>query len=114
VRRSGANGARRGEKSRQCSIGPVRGRLAWLLGLAGVLAFFRRRRPRPQPVLEPAADPAEELRRRLEARREAPGAELPADVPAARPAQDLDERRRQVHDAGRAAVEEMQGEGSER
>ena len=81
----------------------MRSRVAWLIGLAGLLAFLRRRRSQAVAV-EPVADShAAELRRKLdENRREAPADETP-------PAAGLDERRRQVHDSGRAAVDEMRG-----
>ena len=113
LRRSGTKGAGRGEKSRQCSIGPVRGRLAWLIGAAGVAAFVRGRTVRREalpPAAEPGADLwADELRQRLDAARVAGGdedlAEEPADAPDA--SADLEQRRRQVHDVGRAAVDEM-------
>jgi hypothetical protein len=84
--------------------------LAWLAALLGLAAFARRLRRRRE---EPApADPAEELRRKLDEsrslvseREEFEAAETPVDE--AHPAVGLDERRRQVHDQGRAAVEEM-------
>jgi hypothetical protein len=83
----------------------VRSRLAWLIGLAGLLALLRRRRPRVS-VAAPG-DPAAELRRKLDETL----AESPAEegAPAPPPPAELDERRRQVHDAGRAAVDEMRG-----
>jgi hypothetical protein len=82
----------------------VRSRIARLIGLAGLLALLRRLRSRPAAVLEPAADPAAELRRKLDATQE----EQPAAAPEP-PVEGLDARRRQVHDAGRAAVDEMSG-----
>ena len=77
---------------------PVRSRLAWLIGLAGLLALLRRRRPHVA---------AAELRRKLDETQ----AEQPTEegAPARLAAADLDDRRRQVHDAGRAAVDEMRG-----
>jgi hypothetical protein len=85
--------------------------LAWLAALLGIAAFARRlRRRRETPPSPP--DPAEELRRKLDEsrsivseREEFEAAETPVDQ--AQPAAGLDERRRQVHDHGRAAVEEM-------
>jgi hypothetical protein len=53
------------------------------------------------------ADPAAELRRKLDETLSEPPAEERAPAPPA--AAELDERRRQVHDAGRAAVDEMRG-----
>ena len=83
---------------------PVRSRLAWLIGVAGLLALLRRRRPHVE--VEPG-DPAAELRRKLdETQAEQPTKER---APASPAAADLDDRRRQVHDAGRAAVDEMRG-----
>ena len=80
----------------------MRSRVAWLIGLAGLVAFLRRRRPRAAAV-EPVGDsPADELRRKLDEVRGAPAAETPAAG--------LGERRRQVHDAGRAVVDEMRRE----
>jgi len=88
---------------------------AWIAGAAGGLAAWRllaRRRTRaleaaPAPAGTPTADPrAEELRAKVEqtlAASDAPGsgeAEPGAGI-------DPDERRRQVHDAARAALDEM-------
>jgi hypothetical protein len=90
-------------------------------GLARLL--FWRRRPAPslppaEPATEPAVDPrAEALRAKLDEARdvtppptEAPeaAAEAPVEVP------DPEARRRQVHEAARAAVEEMRASGDER
>jgi hypothetical protein len=94
----------------------VRGGLAWLTGglLAGFV-FFRRRRRAPEAV-EPAFDPAAELRRKLaearplvEEREEFEAAETPVDR-ALTPGE-LEERRLRVHEQGRAAVDEMRGQG---
>jgi hypothetical protein len=82
----------------------VRSRLAWLVGLAGLAALLRRRRPRRAEREQPFADPAAELRRRLDAVEEPPTAVEPEPARA-----DLDERRRQVHESGRAALDEMGG-----
>jgi len=99
----------------QCSIALVRRLTAWLAGAAGGAAAFRllrRRRggaptaPPPEPAA--GADPrAEELRAKLdETRREPAGeaepqVESPSDVSP-------EERRRRVHEQGRAALDEMQ------
>jgi hypothetical protein len=80
---------------------------AWLVGLAGGAAVYRAFKRSPQP----AADPAAELKEKLaEARasgddREAfEAGETPVDeVPDA----GVDERRRSVHERGRAAIDEM-------
>ncbi len=89
--------------------------LAWLAALLGFAAFARRlRRRREEPA---AVEPAEELRRKLDEsrsivseREEFEEAETPVD--RAEPATGVDERRRQVHERGRATVEEMHGSGS--
>jgi hypothetical protein len=81
----------------------VRSRLAWVIGLAGLLALLRRRRPHAAVVTGP--DPAEELRRRLDETRTEP----PAPEPSPAASADVDDRRREVHEAGRAAVDEMRG-----
>jgi hypothetical protein len=89
--------------------------LAWLAALLGFAAFARRlRRRREEPA---AVDPADELRRKLDESRsivserdEFEEGETPVD--RAESASGVDERRRQVHEQGRSAVEEMQGSGS--
>jgi hypothetical protein len=98
----------------QCSIGLVRARTAWLgaLGVAGaaVVRAFRRK-----PVSAPAPDPrAQDLRRKLEEsravvdeREEFESAETPIDQA------ELDDRRRAVHERGRAAAEQMRGDAAE-
>src|SRR5438132_14240064 len=92
----------------------MRLRLAWLTGgaLAGFLFFRRRRRPELMPPALPETDPAAELRRKLdesrplvEERDEFESAETPVDLAAA--PGELEERRRYVHEQGRAAVDEM-------
>jgi hypothetical protein len=89
---------------------------AWLAGAAGALAVARtlvRRRGRvaPQPEVDPRAD---ELRARLaearaagDDRDEFEAGETPVDQAVTL---GPDERRRQVHEQGRAAVDEMQAE----
>ena len=81
----------------------MRSRLAWLIGLAGLVALLRRLRPK-RAVTDTLADPAAELRRKLDAAEEPPTAPAPDPVGA-----DLDKRRRRVHDAGRAVLDEMGG-----
>ena len=98
----------------QCSIGLVRARTAWLgaVGVAGA-AVVRALRRKPAPV--PAADPrAEELRQKLDEsrvvvdeREEFESAETPVDEA------EVDDRRRAVHDRGRAAAEQMRGDSAE-
>jgi hypothetical protein len=81
----------------------VRRLLALLGGIALVRAWLARRRMRAAP------DPADELRRKLEESRE-----LAADqeeFAAGETPVDADERRREVHERGRAAIDEMRGDG---
>jgi hypothetical protein len=83
--------------------------LAWLtggLGVAGLVLYRKLRRARAP---EAAVEPAEELRQKLD---EARAREEPQPEPAL--TDDLETRRREVHDRGRAAVEEMRGGGEER
>ena len=97
------------------------GRLPWIAaGLGLAAALFRRRRAAaptapPQPTGEGVDPRAEELRRRLaeartvvEERDEFEAAEVSVDEAEPAPA-NVDERRREVHDAARAAAEEMRG-----
>jgi hypothetical protein len=87
----------------------VRRLLAWLFGGFALFGFLRRRR---DPRVDP--DPrAEELRRRLaesrsivEERDEFEAAELTVDLAEPAP-EDPESRRRSVHEAGRAALEQM-------
>ena len=84
-----------------------------------VRALRRRRVSRVAAGAAAAADPrAEELRRKLEESRAIVGerdafeeAELPID--RAEPLGDPDARRREVHDAGRAAVERIRARDTE-
>jgi hypothetical protein len=87
--------------------------VAWLLGTFAVFRFFRRRRPAEATAPDPRAD---ELRQRLAEARELSDErdEFEAGettVDQAEPATpDADARRREVHEAGRAAVEQMRGD----
>jgi hypothetical protein len=95
----------------------VRSRLVWFLAGAAVAgaALWRALAPRrPVPPLDPGPDPrAAELRRKLAEsraiageREEFEGAETPVD--RAEPASpELDDRRRRVHEEGRAAARRM-------
>ena len=77
--------------------------LALLGGIALLRVWLARRRS------QPAADPADALRRKLEDSRE-----LAADqeeFSAGETPVDVDDRRRDVHERGRAAVDEMRSEG---
>jgi hypothetical protein len=96
----------------QCSIGLMRARTAWI-GAIGVAAAAAYRSLRRQPA--PAEDPrAEELRRKLDEsravvdeREEFESAETPVDEA------EVDDRRRAVHERGRAAAEQMRGDAAE-
>jgi hypothetical protein len=71
----------------------------------GIRAFMRWRRGRKQAEVAPppataAADPADELRRKLAESRD-------EDVEAATPESSVADRRADVHEAGRAALDEM-------
>jgi hypothetical protein len=86
----------------------VRRLLLFLAGF-GIARLFFWRRAAPAPELDPRA---EALRAKLAESREVVGereefeaAETPVDEA------DPDERRRRVHEAGRAAVEEMRASG---
>jgi len=105
-----------------CSIGAVR-RLGWIGGVVGGLVALRwlRRRPRvpaePVPEPTPAEDPAEELRAKLAESRtaetevvdETPPAPVAEEEPAAEP-ESPEDRRRQVHEEGRAALDDMKSD----
>ena len=101
--------------------------IAWVAGAAGGLAAYRAvkgRRPRLQPAFEAGADArAEELKARLRRAREAADdrgeapVELPVDGAELLDSEPLDSepldpaaRRAQVHEQGRAALDEMRGE----
>jgi len=93
----------------------VRRLLTWVAGAAGGLAAYRaatHRTAEPEPAVA-EADPAEELRARLAAARavEPPESEAePQPPPAQEPdPEDLDARRRSVHDQARSALDEMRG-----
>ena len=80
---------------------------AWLAGLAGGTAAYRAFRRTPRP----AADPAAELKEKLAEARAAgddrdafEAGETPVDEAAD---VGIDERRRSVHERGRAAIDEM-------
>jgi hypothetical protein len=97
-------------------------RLGWIGGVVGGLVALRwlRRRPRvaAEPVPTPAEDPAEELRAKLAESRtaetavevdEAPPAPVAEEEPAAEP-ESPEDRRREVHEEGRAALDEMKSD----
>jgi len=92
----------------QCSIGPVRRLFTWLAGAAGGVAAYRAVRRRQPALPEPVAtevDPAQELRAKLaEARSE------PQPEPEPERSDSPEDRRRDVHEQARSALDEMRGE----
>lgn len=81
-------------------------RLLLITGLAALVGFFLRRRVAIESGLEGDVDPAEELRRKLDearSRGEAPREPELSD--------DLDARRRAVHERARASADDMRGSG---
>jgi hypothetical protein len=89
---------------------------AWIGGALGGIAAYRLLRRRSQDVAEPvAAEPdtrAEELRSKLaESRTAEPAAEPVAEEErAVEPEESPEDRRRRVHEEGRAALDEMQSD----
>ena len=81
--------------------------IAAAVGLFGLVAYVRRRRRR----LPPEVEPADELRARLaEKKDEPPAATQPEPAPEPEPEAALDtlgERREDVHDRARAAIDEL-------
>jgi hypothetical protein len=106
------------QEGRQCSIGPMRTRIAWLAGAAGAgIAAYRKLRRVPVPAEDPRA---EELRRKLdesrtivEEREEFEAAETPVDEVAGPETGEVEGRRKAVHERGRAAADEMRGRSAE-
>ncbi len=95
----------------------------WIGGIVWGIALYRLWKRWQSEELEPWAEPAavedpddrvEELRAKLaETRAAEPAPPVPpSPPPAPPPAPDatLDERRRRVHEEGRAAIDEMRGE----
>ena len=82
--------------------------LTWLVVTIGIAALVRRLRRRRDPqLIEPAPtapgdDPADELRRKLAESR----AEEPAEAPEP-PEETVEDRRADVHEQGRAALDDM-------
>jgi hypothetical protein len=87
---------------------------AWLAGAAGGLAAYRLLRRRSAGAVEPPAEPderADELRTKLAESREQAAAE-PHPEPGHEPEPpDVEQRRRSVHEQGKAAIDEMRGGG---
>ena len=103
----------------QCSIGLVRARIAWLAGAAGAgVTLYRKLKRAPAPTDDPRA---EELRRKLdesrtivEEREEFEAAETPVDEVTGPEAEaEVEDRRKAVHERGRAAADEMRGRSAE-
>src|SRR5207248_1302867 len=92
----------------QCSIGPVRRLFTWLAGAAGGVAAYRavrRRQPAPPEPVAAEVDPVQELRAKLaEARSE------PEPQPEPERPDSAEDRRRDVHEQARSALDEMRGE----
>jgi len=87
----------------------VRKLLKWIvvtIGITALARWFKRRGGETEVAVtsEPeTADPAEELRRKLAESREADEPDTSAEAPEA----GVDERRADVHEQGRAALDEM-------
>jgi hypothetical protein len=109
LRRFGERRDGRGEKLRECSIGPVKRLLALLAGAFGLRALLRRSRPAPSY----GPSPAEELRTRLaESRNAQPAAAEPPPPPSpvTEPSvdeADVEQRRADVHNRARGAIDEL-------
>lgn len=93
--------------------------IAWVAGAAGGLAAYRAVKGKRHPLQaepDPGADArAEELKARLQHAREAaadPDVREPAAEPQDAVLPDPAARRAQVHEQGRAALDEMHGEQS--
>jgi hypothetical protein len=97
-----------------CSIGPVQGRLALLLGgavIAGATAYRALTRRPPAPVLpEPHVEALKarlaESKALVEEREEFESGETPVDRAEPLPTE-VGDRRRSVHDRGRQVAEQM-------
>jgi hypothetical protein len=75
------------------------------LGIRALLRWWRRRHAEPAtlPAAAPGSDPADELRRKLaESREDVVEPPAPAAAPVA-----VTDRRAEVHEQGRAALDEM-------
>lgn len=83
--------------------------LTWVVVSFGIAALVRKLRARAHadehPVTAAGSDPAEELRQKLAETRED---EMPVPGAPPLPEPTLDERRADVHEEGRAAIDEMQ------
>jgi hypothetical protein len=82
--------------------------LTWIvvsLGIAALVRRLRRRGAEPEPTSPPAGDPADELRQKLSESRSADEAEEAPPPPP--PEATVEDRRADVHDQGRATLDEM-------
>ena len=80
--------------------------LKWIvitIGITALVRWFRRRGTKPEVEAPTADDPAEELRRKLAETREAEE----SDETPATPEATVEERRADVHEQGRAELDEM-------
>ena len=77
-----------------------------LTGLVALAAYLLRRRPYVEGRLDSLIDPAEELRRKLDETRA-------RGEPEPELSDELDARRREVHDRARASADEMRGSTTE-
>jgi hypothetical protein len=94
--------------------------VGWIAGALGGITAYRLLRRRPLVAPEPAPavpdERAEELRTKLAESRAEPAVEEPpiepalGEEPAAEPPESPDDRRRRVHEEGRAAIDDMQSE----
>ena len=81
--------------------------VGWIGGAVGGLTAYRLLRRRPQVATDGPDARADELRAKLaESRADEPVADEPPEPEAESP----DERRRRVHEEGRAALDEMRPE----
>ena len=91
---------------------------AWIGGTAAGIVAYRLLRRRPQVASEPIVpvEPdarAEELREKLaESRTAEPAAEPVVEEPLVAEPESPEERRQQVHEEGRAALDEMKSDQS--
>jgi len=116
-------------------------RLFWLLAFGGAIWLYLRRgvrRPEPVRHVPPAGDPADELRRKLDETKdreppvsypadpdpapaevlgveqpEAPPVEEAEEPPAPVVSEELDARRREIHERARSAADEMRSTSSD-
>jgi hypothetical protein len=98
-------------------LGPTLIAAAAVGGIVVARTLTRRRRATPVPAPDVPDPRADELRRKLAESRDLAGereefeaAETPVD--RVEPAVDPDARRREIHERGRAAAEEMRGESA--